>query len=108
MAKIAPGLWSPESYQLSHMQQIVGNGPSTLTLVLTLTLATPLTMAKLRAVYKIISSISKADFGMFNMVVAICLLISGPESKHNFFSSSFLFLVDLLRKQSNTNSLFVY
>ena len=82
MAGNAPGLWSQETHQLSHMQHIVGNGPSTFTLVLTLTLSTPLTMAKLRAVYKIISSISKADFGMFNIVVAICLLISGQGSKH--------------------------
>ena len=78
MAKIAPGLWSPESYKLYQVQQIVEDGPSTLTLLLTLTLSTPLTLVKLGAVYKIISSINKTDFGMFNMVLAICLLISGP------------------------------
>ena len=62
--------WPPSLPALSE-------GPSILTLVLTFTISTSLTMAKLRVVYRIISSMSKTDFGMFNMVVAICLLISG-------------------------------
>ena len=65
--------WSPNLLALSEV-------PSPLTLVLTLTISTSLTLAKLRVVYRIISSISKTDFGMFNIVVAICLLFSGAFS----------------------------